>query len=146
MKRSMFVVAAFALMAMGCEKKPATSPVEKESTAETKTGNLSKFQKKLVETTITDWEPTSNSGAQFIYKTLQFTADGTWSANGVVRADFEEFECAENGTWSLVSEASATSGTIDWTVSKTDCIAREAGTSIRTVMDYSGGDYQISFR
>lgn len=146
MKRSLVIAAACTLLTVGCEKKPASTAVETEPAAETKTGNLSKFQKKLVETTITDWEPTSNSGAQFIYKTLEFKADKTWSASGVVRADFEEFECTEKGSWSIVSEANATSGTIDWTVGETDCISRESGTSIRTLMDFSGGDYQISFR
>ena len=146
MKNFVFLLTTCALMTAGCEKKPAATAVDKEATTESKTGTLSKFQKKLVDTEITDWEPTSNSGAQFIYKTLGFNADGTWTASGVVKADFEEFECTESGTWTMVSETNATSGTIDWAVKETDCISREAGTSIRTLMDYSGGDYQISFR
>ena len=103
MKNFVFLLTTCALMTAGCEKKPAATAVDKEATTESKTGTLSKFQKKLVDTEITDWEPTSNSGAQFIYKTLGFNADGTWTASGVVKADFEEFECTQKavlGQWS----------------------------------------------
>jgi len=135
------------LLAGGCgskkEAKPATEGVE---THESAPATLTKFQQKLVETTITEWEPTSNSGAQFLYSSLSFQANGTWSADGVVKADFEEFPCSEKGLWTVTSEDNGSAGTVEWTLKETDCITREVGASLRTHISFSGGDYKISFR
>lgn len=147
MTRCILLVLSATLSTTGCgPKKAATSSTEAKSASTPSTSGLTKFQTNLVETKISDWEPTSNTGAQFLYNTLQFDGDGTWNAQGVVKANFEEFECTESGSWSVTSEESATSGTVLWDVKKTDCITREVGTEVRTHFDLSGGKYQISFR
>jgi hypothetical protein len=135
------------LCATGCgPKKDATTAVDKTSAAQNDNVALSKFEKQLVDAEISSWEPTSNSGAQFIYNTLSFNADGTWAADGVVKADFEEFPCTEKGIWKVGIEDNANAATVDWSVKSTDCIMREAGVSLRTHIDFSSGEYKISFR
>ena len=134
------------LLTSACgSKKEAKPAAEKSASASSEAAGLSKFQKNLVGTEITDWEPTSNSGAQFIYHTLRFSADGTWTASGTVKADFEEFPCKESGSWSVSSE-DGNSGTVEWVLNETDCLMREKGVELRTHIDLSGGSYKISFR
>ena len=144
----MFILALSGLLcSFGCgpKKTPASAAGETPS-AGSDTVNLSKFEKKLTDTTITNWEPSDGGGAQFLYNELNFKADKTWKAAGVVKANFEEFPCTESGTWSVSSENSANSGTLEWTLKDTDCISREPGLTLRTLIEFSGGDYKISFR
>ena len=144
----LFILALSGLLcSVACGPKKTTTTTASETTTQgSETANLSKFQKKLVETTIVNWEPSDGGGAQFLYTSLKFKADNSWKAAGMVKANFEEFPCTESGTWSVSSETGANGGTIEWTLKDTDCISREAGTTLRTLIEFSGGDYKISFR
>ena len=147
MNRMSILVLSALVLGVGCgPKKSAESASTETSTADSQSTSLTKFQKKLVDTTISNWEPIDGSSVEFIYQALNFSADGTWKANGVVKADFEEFPCTETGIWSVTSEDSANSGVVEWTLKNSDCISRDPGVSLRTLIEFSGGDYKISFR
>ena len=146
------VILAGVLLATGCGKKK-----QAESSAESAVGDAAqsakdntperKFKENLTQLKVTNWEPTSNSGAQFLYNSLVFKSDGTWAADGVVKANFEEFPCKESGPWSVVSVESGSAAVIDWTLTSTTCITREKGITLRTHINIlDGGKYKISFR
>jgi len=146
------VILAGATLAVGCGKKKqvessATSAVADATQSASENTPERKFKENLTQLKVANWEPTSNSGAQFIYNSLVFKADGSWSADGVVKANFEEFPCKEGGSWSVASIESASSGIIDWTLNSTTCITREKGIALRTHISILGSDkYKISFR
>ena len=145
--RQLFLLSTAALMFIGCGKKDTQSTAAVEATKVANTAvDSSGFAKRLVGIEVVNWEPTSNSGAQFKYSSLKFKEDGTWNASAVVTANFEEFACKEHGTWTVEDETSNTSATMEWSLMGTTCITREKGTSIRVLMTLSGSSYKISFR
>lgn len=105
------------------------------------------FAKKLVDTTVNDWEPISGGGdARFVYKDLTFAPDGTWKANAVLEASFEKIGCNETGTWSIESVDSVNDATMVWKVDKTNCPMREAGEQRVQMQLPKPGSYTINFR
>jgi len=152
--RSALIVLPLLLVACGGKKAPAPTPAAETAPAEeplSATMPDSKeartFARKLVDTTVTNWQPISGSGAKFVYNELTFAPAGTWKATGFVEASFEKIDCAESGTWEIVEASSASQATMVWTVGKTTCPMREAGASTRVLVDLpKAGTYEISFR
>jgi hypothetical protein len=152
--RPALIVLPLALFACGGKKAPAPEQPAEAAPAEEPlaatmpdTKEAKAFAGKLIETTVTDWQPISGSGAKFVYEELTFAPSGDWSAKGYVEASFEKIECAESGTWEIAEVGSASQATMVWTVGKTSCPMREAGASTRVLMDLpKAGSYEISFR
>ena len=144
-------MAVMGLFACGKKEKPAEPAAEnttQEITAEMPdTADAKSFAKLLIETEVKDFEPTSGSGAEFEYTSLTFSPNGRWVAEGVVRAQFEEIECREDGTWAIEETESSDTAIMLWKVAKTSCVMREAGAEQRVKMSvFKSGQYKIAFR
>jgi len=100
------------------------------------------FATALVSSTTQDFSPSDSDGAVFKYTRLQFRGDGTWGAEGYVEAMDERMECSEAGTWLIAEAASASVGTIAWTVNETSCVGRENGTETRAQVTVGSGGIQ----
>jgi len=151
--RALLVVLLLAV-APGCGKKaPPEAPTDAEPppprfTAEMPdTADAKAFAKRLVDTTVTNWDPVSGEGAEFTFTALSFQPDGVWHADAVMKASFEEFDCKETGSWRIDEAESSDTATMEWTVVKTTCPMRESGASQRVKMTIAkGGTYKIAFR
>lgn len=128
--------------------QPAAAPAGELTAEMPDTPEAKAFAKRLVETTVTDWDPLGGaSGVELRYKTLTFQPDGSWTAEAALTADFESFECKEVGTWSIDEAESDSAATMNWEVRKTTCPTREAGDALRVKMGIQkGGEYKIAFR
>lgn len=100
-------------------------------------GNSQAFASALVGATIKNFSPSGGAGAKFMYNTLQFKADGSFSAAGFVEMDDEKMDCTETGTWGMDPADSKTSATINWKVEQTNCAGRDAGEQSRAQVDLS---------
>lgn len=151
-------LALAALLVAGCGKKGTTpdaaadaakNTVASEVTAKMPEGkDAAAYAKRLVATTVNNWEPMANSGGvKFQYDELTFAPTGTWNANATLEADFEEIPCSESGSWEIQEVENDTTATMLWTVTKTNCAMRNAGTEIRVQMLLPGTNkWTINFR
>lgn len=145
---------ALAALLAGCGGKKAPEPAADGGSAEAAvtaempdTAEAKAFAKSLVKTEVKGLGVVSSGGGRLDYNTLTFAPDGRWNATGVVKASDEQFECKETGTWSIEGAETAESATMEWTVEKTTCATREAGTKQRVQMTIlKGGEYKIAFR
>ncbi|TNE88605.1 MAG: hypothetical protein EP330_14640 [Deltaproteobacteria bacterium] len=161
MRTSVFAI-SLALTLAACGKKttpepaaaaaetsePAPAVAEAMTVAMPAGADAKKFTQNLVDANIRDFKPTGTGGSvQFVYKTLDFAGNGTWSADASVEANFEEIPCKESGTWTVEAVDSAQVGTITWTVDKTSCAMREGGESTRGQVTLGKGDeFTVAFR
>lgn len=145
----------FSLMLVACSKsapepaaearttQPATEAGAQDHFPDTADGRA--FADALTRLEITDLSPTGAS--EFIYRTMAFQRDGTWSADAELRVGGEEAPCRESGTWRVVDLTDADTATMVWTVTETNCATRNEGDETRLLLDISpDGTYQISFR
>lgn len=111
-------------------------------------GEAKAFARNLIDTDIVDFKPTgTGSSVQFVYKTMSFMPDGTWSADASVEANFEEIPCKESGSWSIASVSSPQIGTVTWTVDQTNCAMREGGEETRGQVTLGKGTgFSVAFR
>lgn len=145
------------LFTPGCGKKTAPEPaasapeeaapeaiaVEMPAGTDAKT-----FAKKLIDLEITNFKPNAGgSSVKFIYSTMDFKPDGTWSADASLEASFEEIPCQESGTWAVAEAQGPTVATITWTTDKTSCPMREAGDETRGQVTLGKGTgFSVAFR
>jgi hypothetical protein len=142
------------LMTACAPKAPVTASPVSEGAAEAPalsadipdTADARSFAKALVNTVVTDWEVAGGSGGAVTYADLRFDGDGTWNAQGNFTADGEKFPCVETGSWTLDDTSSSSVGTMDWTISKTTCPTREAGSSVRVQVTLNKSGAEIAFR
>jgi hypothetical protein len=105
------------------------------------------FAKKLIGTTITNWDPSDVTGASFKYNEMTFDESGHWTADATLKAGFEEIDCTESGSWVIDVVESANDATMTWNVQQTTCATREKGLVLRVQMLLpSAGQYKINFR
>lgn len=125
------------------EPAPASISVKMPGGADSKS-----FAKALIDLEVINWKPEgAGSSVRFIYKTADFKADGTWRAEASVEANFEEIPCVESGSWSIAAVESSQVGTIEWTVTKTNCAMREAPIEKRgQVTMGKGSTFAVAFR
>lgn len=148
-------------LAGACGPKASTTPVAAGS--ETTTGapgaatlsmplpggpDAKKFAQNLVDAEIADFKPAGVGGSvQFVYESLDFSGDGSWTAKAAVEANFESIPCVESGSWTIEDAESATAGTITWTVARTNCAMREAGETTRGAVTLGKGTgFSVAFR
>ena len=109
--------------------------------------NSEKFAEALIGLSIDRFSPTdSASGAKFLYTSLSFHADNSWSASGYVEMMDEKMECTEVGTWAMDPAESATTAAINLTINTTDCVSRESGHVSRYLATIEGGRLSVSYR
>lgn len=114
------------------EPAAAAKPAKAKITADIPEGpDAQAFARKLIGVEVR-WSPTSSS--DFTHTALRFAPDGTWSADALVRAAGEELPCNEVGSWQLDSVEGPDTGTLVWSVVKTSCASRDAGTEHRVWM------------
>jgi hypothetical protein len=140
---------------VGCGEKKAPEPAaaateappaEPEVTAEMPaSGEAKSFAKALIKQGIQNLS-VSTSGARFVYHSMTFTGDGKWTATGAVTAADETMECTENGSWKIEDATSADVATMVWTVDKTNCASRDAGTTQRVQVTLKDGSADVAFR
>ena len=127
-------------------KKSKGDSTETESTSEKKKktataanvpdDNVSKaFAKNLLETTGTDFSP---NALGLTYTKLTFSADNTFTAEGLVAIMDEEMDCLEKGTWNLDPAKSETVANMDWIITETDCPSRQAPIQLRLEVILTG--------
>ena len=105
------------------------------------------FAKGLLGLTLTDFQPTDNSGAKLVYKSMQFSNDNTWKATAYVEVEDMQMDCTESGTWTMSAAESNSSAAVAWTLSSTDCAGRDSGSETRALMTLSaGGLKDLKFR
>ena len=135
----------FVLAACG-EKAPptnaGTATPEASAGSSTVTGAPSDdksqaFAQTLMGASFRNFSPSGATGAKFMYNTLQFKADGTFSAAGYVEMDDEKMDCTETGGWGMEVADSKTLATVFWKVESTDCAGRDAGEESRAEVDLS---------
>lgn len=149
---STLVIAATVL---ACGKKaPPEAPADDDDEAQAITAEMPdtpearKYARRLVDTTVSNWQAAGGAtGAVVNYTALTFAPDGTWSAEAMFEADFEEIECKETGTWTIAAADSAETATMEWHLGKTSCPAREAGETTRVEMTlFRNGEVKIAYR
>ncbi|MFT4975013.1 MAG: hypothetical protein ACI8S6_000899 [Myxococcota bacterium] len=137
------------LMALGCGKKETTTaaPVQAAPVPETPGDAKSKkFAESLIALDITTFRPLeAGSSAKFIYNTLSFEPDNTWSGDGYIEISGETLECIESGTWSMEPAETNTIAVMTWAVAKTDCINQTEGDR-RYRVTIADGDINVQFR
>lgn len=152
MKRFALMTIALAALA-GC-KKSDSSTAAPEQAAEDKAqwgdqvpddATSRAFAAELVRQTVEDFRVTDD-GAVLTYRSLRFKADGSWSASGEVAIADEEMECAESGEWTMDAAETETKAMVNYTIDRTDCAGREAGSDQRVMIDINGDDVVIRFR
>ena len=150
----MMMVAGLLLVsgpALAKKKKPAEEappePVVEEVKPQTPGDkNSEKFAATLISTEISGFSPlNAGSGARFIYDTLRFAPDNSWSAQGYVELMGERMECKEGGTWEMEPAASAIEATMVWNVVTTNCINQEPGPR-RYLVTLEGGSIRVAYR
>ncbi len=141
------------LVACGGKKEPVAAaaateaaPVESAITAQMPdSADAKAFAKALVKTGIRDLSVSTN-GARFVYQTMTFGSDGRWTAKGAVTAGDETMDCTESGGWTIEDATSATVATMVWALDKTNCAARDAGTTQRVQVTLADGSANVAFR
>lgn len=143
----------FALVACGEKAPPSNAGSATTESAPSKVSGAPEdsasqsFARALVGMTVKDFSASGASGATFKYATLKFGADGTFAAEGYVEIDDERMECQESGGWKMDPADSATVASLSWTIDKTNCPGRDAGTEVRAKVDLSDtSNPQFSFR
>jgi hypothetical protein len=102
------------------------------------------FVTQLIGSTTKNFAPTDSDGATFEYTKLQFTGDGTWTAEGYVEAMDEKMECTESGTWTIESVSSKTVATLVWTLGDTTCVGRDQGAETRAQVTVGSGGIETA--
>ena len=106
-----------------------------------------KFGAKLMSSTLRNFRPSDAGGATFQYDTMNFAADNTWNAAGWVEFDDEKMECTESGKWTMEAAESDKVANVTWTVDKTDCAGRDAGSEVRAQLTLAkDGSIDAKFR
>jgi hypothetical protein len=137
-----------ALVACGEKEAPVAAPVAAAADAQSAVpddADSRKFARALIELSVTDFRPSDASGADFVYSTLDFQDGNRWSAQGYVDAGEERMECTESGAWTMDPATSATSASMTWTLEKTNCPSREAGSEARVEVNLENG-FNVAFR
>ncbi len=152
MSRTHALILMSLIAVAGCKKEETSTAAAAEASPKGQLGDQvpgdqasRDFAGNFITLKVTDLE-VSDSGAEFIYKSLAFKPDGSWSAQGVVEVADESMSCTESGTWEMDPAEDATSARMTWNIAKTDCAGREAGGSLRVSVNISGDDYDIKFR
>lgn len=135
----------FVLGACGEKAPPAsagTAQADASAASSTVSGapsdaNSQAFARALVGTSVKNFSPSGGSGAKFMYNSLQFQADGNFTAAGFVEMDDERMDCNETGKWSMDPADSKTVATVTWKVDETNCAGREPGEQSRAQVDLS---------
>jgi len=105
------------------------------------------FAKTLLGTALTNFRPTDTSGFKFIYTSMRFANDNTWSAAGYIEFEDMRMDCEESGTWSMGAAQSSSTAIVTWTVDSTDCDGRDSGSETRALLELgSDGLKNIQFR
>ncbi|MBN2798816.1 MAG: hypothetical protein JXX28_06660 [Deltaproteobacteria bacterium] len=124
------------------EAAPPPITVEMPDTSEARA-----FADNLVHTAIRDWAPIQGSEVRLTYSSMNFDLDGTWRANGLMKASFEEFDCQESGSWHIGEATTERNATVAWEIGRTTCPTREVGTTQRVELTIAkNGDVAVQFR
>ena len=104
----------------------------------------SSFATLLVTTPVVNWSPTDDRSFQ--YSTLTFSGQGTFTAAAALSAGGESVPCQESGSWSVEDVESPTIGTIEMTLTETDCATRDSGFTQRIRLSRETDHYRIAYR
>jgi hypothetical protein len=96
--------------------------------------NSKAFAEKLQGMDIQDFKPSSSEGGEIVYTHLKFRDEGVWAATGYVEAQDEKIDCSETGTWTMEPATSASTATMVWKTTTTDCAGREPGAEQRVLV------------
>ncbi len=124
-KRGVFLlvaVTAATLLFAACKEQsePTTSGGQK-SPAE-------KFAANLAAAEFVNYAVAISGGGSLTYQTLDFEADGTWSADAELKLAKEPFDCVEGGTWEITDGGPIDEWTsrVDFRMNDTDCPGRDS--------------------
>ncbi len=137
------------LSTLGCKKEVAAPPAQATPKAPALTAEMPdspearKFARGLLDNPITNWSPIDDR--TFIYTSMSFAPDGTWTADAELTAGGESVPCKEVGEWSIDKAESEVKATMDWTIVKSSC-ARENGSTQRVSATRNEAQYKISYR
>ncbi len=116
------LLAAATLLFVACKEQsePQTSGGQK-SPAE-------KFAANLADAEFLNYAVAIGGGGSLTYQTLDFEADGTWSADAELKLAKEPYDCEESGTWEITDGGPMDefSSRVDFRMSDTDCPGRDA--------------------
>ena len=105
------------------------------------------FAEGLAAAKIEHFKPSDGMGATFVYNTMQFSPDNTWTAAGYVEAGGESMDCKESGTWTMDPAISETTAMMTWALGETDCAGRSTPNETRIeVTLVKGGGIEVAFR
>ena len=97
--------------------------------------NSKAFAEKLQAMDIQDFKPSGSSeGGDIVYTHLKFRDEGVWAATGYVEAQDEKMDCSETGTWTMEPATSASTATMTWKTTTSDCAGREPGGEQRVLV------------
>ncbi len=138
---------AIGLVVTGCGNKKA--PAAAGDSAATGSGvtidipsDAKGFVTKLLKVTVSRFNPTGS--AEFTYEAMNFSGDGTWTAQGKLSLGGETIDCIEDGSWSI-DAMDGDNAVMEWVVTKTNCPSRDSGTEQRVNVAINGDDVKISF-
>jgi len=143
------------LVACGEKAAPPASSATASAPAKASTGSVSipgdskskAFAENLLNTTLSEFQPTDTSGAKLVYKQMRFANDNTWKASAYVQVEDMQMDCSESGTWTMGAADSASTATVSWKLDNTDCAGRDAGSESRALMTLSNGSLKdLKFR
>jgi hypothetical protein len=108
--------------------------------------NSKSFVERLIRVEAKDFRPTDAPGAAFVYKTIDFRNDNTWTAQAVMTADGESFDCKEQGTWEVDPAMDENTASMTTKLTKTSCAGRPDSETLRLKVKIEKGEYTIVFR
>jgi hypothetical protein len=114
-------LAAATLLSAGCKEQsePQTSGGQKSP--------ADKFAANLADAEFVNYDVAIGGGGSLTYQTLDFEADGTWSADAELKLAKEPFDCVESGTWEITDGGpiDTFSSRVDFRMNDTDCPGRD---------------------
>jgi hypothetical protein len=145
---------AIAALVIGCGKKDepessgdaASADAASSSAAVPKDADSKAFAKAVLGNALHNFTPTNNGEMRFEYITLTFKADNSWLALARVGEGEDSVECKEGGTWMMEPAESATTASMEWRITSSDCPGRPKEGMLRTKVTIEGKEYKIQIR
>ena len=158
MNRSILLLATLSLtIAAGCAKKAETKTAPAADNAAAKeeaiegarfpNDDLSRsFVERLIRVDAKDFRPTDAGTTMFIYKTIDFKNDNTWTAQAMFSADGESVDCKESGTWEMDKASSEHTAPMTWQLTQSRCPGRPQEQTMRMEVTIEKGEYTVKVR
>ncbi len=108
--------------------------------------NSKAFAGKILANQVTGYSPADGYGMKFVYKTLTFRNDNSWSADAILGEGEDSVACIERGTWTMDVATDEHTADMSWKLEDTTCPGRQSQNMMRVNVHIEKGVYSLQNR